>query len=305
MTAPGLGVMVRGGLRAVSQYTGLVLALFVVHVLVAWGAGIVIMRILAEAFADKPLFDEAVDGDLLALLEVVRDSGAVIGAVSWVAVGAVVAWILVGWFLAGGMLAVFTERPRGRGETARCFGAGGATYFLVFARLAVIALVYHVPVLFLLGLGLEHASARLEHALTLGEVIGPLVIGLLPAALLHVVVSTVIDYARAELVLRRPTHESLGAVRAAIRATGFVFRRPVALLHVLLYWLVFVAISVGFAWLAHGHAMLGTEGALALLALRQGVALLRLTARVALVAGQVELTATRPPPPREIPAAAE
>ena len=51
--------MVRGGVRAVSQYTGMVLALFVVHVLVAWGTGIVIMNILATAFADQPLFDEA------------------------------------------------------------------------------------------------------------------------------------------------------------------------------------------------------------------------------------------------------
>jgi hypothetical protein len=134
----------------------------------------------------------------------------------------------------------------------------------------------------------------------MGEVVRALIVGLLPAALLHVVVSTIIDYARAELVLRRPTHESLGAVRATIRATGYVFRRPVAIGHVLLYWLVFIAISVGFAWVAHDHAMLGTWGAFALFALRQGVVLLRLAARVAVMAGQVELTATRPPPPREV-----
>lgn len=300
MSLPGLSVMLRGGTRAVSQYTGMLLALFVVHVLMAWGAGLVIMSILADAFADRPLFDEAVDGDLVALAEIVRDAGPVIGAVGWVALGAVVAWAMASWFLAGGILSVFTERPRGRAETARCFGAGGATYFLVFARLALISLLYHVPVLFILGFGVEYAGAQIEHALTMGEVVRALVIGLLPAALAHVVVSTIIDYARAELVLRRPGHESLGAVRVAFRATGYVFRRPVAFGHVLLYWLAFAALSLGFAWLAHGRAMLGTEGALALFALRQGVVLLRMAARVAVMAGQVELTATRPPPPREV-----
>jgi len=120
---PGLRVMVRGGLRAVSQYTGMVLALFVVHVLVAWGAGLVIMNVLADAFADKPLFDEAVDGDLVALAEIVRDATTVIGAIGWVAIGAVMAWTVISWFLAGGLLGVFTERPRRRAETARCFGA--------------------------------------------------------------------------------------------------------------------------------------------------------------------------------------
>jgi hypothetical protein len=297
---PGLSVMARGGLRAVSQYTGMVLALFVVHLLVAWGAGIVVMRILADAFADKPLFDEAVDGDLVALAEIVRSSSAVMQAVGAVQLGAVILWVIVGWFLAGGILGVFTDRPRGRGDTARTFGASGATYFLVFARLGLISLVYHLPVYIVFSVGIGYASDKIEYALTMGEVVRALVIGLLPAALLHVVVSTIIDYARAELVLRRPTHESLGAVRAAIRATGYVFRRPVAIGHVLLYWVVFILISLGFAWVAHDHAMLGTSGALALLALRQGVVLLRLAARVAVIAGQVELTATRPPPPREV-----
>jgi hypothetical protein len=300
VTMPGLSVMVRGGLRAVSQYTGMLLALLVVHVLVAWGAGVLIMNILASAFADKPIFDEAVDGDLVALAEVVRNSAAVIDAVGWVAAGAVVSWMIVSWFLAAGILGVFTDRPRGRADTARCFGASGASYFLVFARLGLVSLLYHVPVYIVLQVGLAYAADKIQYALTMGEVVRALLIGLLPAALLHVLVSTIIDYARAELVLRRPTHESLGAVRAAIRATGYVFRRPVAIGHVLLYWLVFIFISVGFAWVAHDHAMLGTSGALALFALRQGVVLLRLAARVAVIAGQVELTATRPPPPREV-----
>jgi hypothetical protein len=110
----------------------------------------------------------------------------------------------------------------------------------------------------------------------------------------------VIDYARAELTLRRPTHESLGALRAIIRAIGYVVRRPVTILHTLTYWLAFVGLTVAFMWLAHGHAMLGTSGALVLFSIRQVVALGRAGLKVALLAGQVELTATRPPPPRTI-----
>lgn len=297
---PGLRALVRGGVRAVSQYTGMLLALFIVHLLVAWGAGVIIAQILARAFADKPLFDEAVDGDLVALLEVLRSSQAVTNAVTWVAIGAVLAWMVVSWFLAGGVLAVFTARPRGRTETARCFGAGGADHFLVFARLALITALYHLPVIFILLLGIEHIIDATEHALTVGDLVRPTIVGLLPAALAHVIVSTAIDYARAEIVLRRPTHESLGAMRAAFRATGYIFRRPVAIAHVLVYWLFYVGVTFAFAWIAHGRAMLGFGGALALLALRQGVALLRLAARVAVIAGQVDLTATRPPPPREV-----
>jgi hypothetical protein len=302
---PGLPALIRGGVRAVSQYTGMLLALFVVHLMVAWGAGIIIAQILASAFAHRPRFDEAVDGDLIALLDVLSNAGTVVNAISWVSFGAIIAWTIISWFLAGGVLSVFTERPRGRTETARCFGAGGANHFLVFARLGLVSALYHLPVVFLFMLGVGHATEKAEYALTTSEIVWPMVYGLLPAALAHVIVSTVIDYARAELVLRRPTHETLGATRAALRATGYVFRRPVSLLHVLVYWLFFVAVTLAFAWIAHGRAMLGFGGAMALLALRQGVALLRLGARIAVMAGQVDLTATRPPPPREVPPAAE
>jgi hypothetical protein len=301
----GLRALVRGGVRAVSQYTGMVLALFVVNLFVAWGAGVIIAQIFSSAFADRPIFDEAVDGDLVSLLEVLSNSQAVINAVELVAFGAVLAWMVTSWFLAAGVLSVFTERPRGRTETARCFGAGGANHFLVFARLGLISALYHLPVFFLLFVGRDYIVAHTEYALTVGDLIGPLIVGLLPAAIAHVIVSTIIDYARAEIVLRRPTHENLGAVRAALRATGYVFRRPVALLHVVVYWLFYVGVTLAFAWIAHGRAMLGFSGALALLALRQGVALLRLAARVAVIAGQVDLTATRPPPPREVPPATE
>lgn len=76
----------------------------------------------------------------MSLLIVIRNAPAVVAAVTWVVIGAVVAWLVWSWFLTGGVLAVLTERPRGRLDTARCFGGGGATHFFVFARLGVLSL---------------------------------------------------------------------------------------------------------------------------------------------------------------------
>ena len=295
-----LGALARAGFRGVSEYTGMVLGLFLVQLIAAWGAGLVMLQVLAAAFAERPIFDDAVDGDLVSLLVVVTEGSRVFASVGWVIFGAVAMWAVWSWFLTGGALAVLTERPRGRRETARTFGAGGATTFLVFARLGLISLLLHLPVLFVLGIGLAYLGEKLAVAITVGELVGPIVLALGPAALLHVFVSTVIDHARAELTLRRPTHESLGATRATIRAFGYMFRRPIALVHVLAYWALFLGVTLAFAWLSHGHAMLGTSGALALFAIRQGVALLRAALKLGLLAGQVELCATRPPPPRTI-----
>lgn len=295
-----IGTLVRAGYRGVSEYTGMVLGVFLVQFLAAWSAGLVVLQILAAAFADRPLFDDAVDADLTALVLVIRDAPEVFAAVQWVVLGAVVMWSVWSWFLTGGILAVLTERPRGRRETARCFGAGGAATFLVFARLGLISLVLHLPVLTVFGFGRAYLFSELELAVEDHELIFPLVVAIVPAFLLHVLVSAIIDHARAELTLRRPTHETLGAVRAVIRAAGFVFRRPIALGHVLLYWAAFLLVSLGFVWISHGHAMAGTSGALALFAIRQAVILLRTALKLGLLAGQVELTATRPPPPRTI-----
>lgn len=295
-----LGDMLRAGGRAVSQYTGTVLAVYLVQLVAAGIAGFAILSVLSNAFSDRMLFDQAVDGDLVSLLTILRDAPAVVGAVTWIALGAVVAWMVWSWYFTGGVLAVLTERPRGRLDTARCFGAGGASTFLVFARLGVVSVLLQFPALVALSMGLGYLAERIGDAVTVGELIGPLIVGLGPAALLHVLASTVVDYARAELTLRRPTHDTLGALRAAIRAVAYLARRPVALLHVGAYWLGFVLVWLLYLLLAKDRAMLGTSGALALFAIRQAVMLVRTALKVGFLAGQVELTATRPPPPRTI-----
>lgn len=302
MTPPprrvGLADMLRAGGRAVSAYTGTFFALFLIQALVAFGAGLVIERVLASAFATRPLFDEGVDGDLLALIEALRGAGATIQAIGWIGFGAIALWMVLSWFLVGGLIAVLHERPRGRRDTARVFGAGGGGQFFVMLRLGVISLALHVVVLFVLMRGLISAGETMDHALTFREVIVSLILGITPSILLTVVLWTILDHARVELVTRRATHERLGAVQAFLRAASFVFRRPVTLLHTGLWAIAFLAISVLYVYAAWGHAMLGTSGALALLGVREGLALARMGLKVALIGGQVELGLTRTPPPR-------
>lgn len=296
----GLGAMARGGGRTASHYTGTVLAVFVTQWLIASAAGLAIMQVLESVFAKRPRFDEAVGGDLVALFECIRHAPIAFMASFWIGLGAVLLWIVASWFLTGGVYAVAHERPEGKRETAKAFGAGGATTFLVYVRLAAISLALHLIVVVALLLGLGAAAPRIAHALTLGGLLLPLAMGLLPAVVLALYFWTAIDYARAELTVRRPTHEELGAFRALVRALVFVARRPVALGHAALGWLAFLVLSLGYMWAAQGHAMLGTGGAIALFVIRSGLSLVRFSVKFAVMGGQIELTETRPPPARRV-----
>jgi hypothetical protein len=242
------------------------------------------------------MFDEGVDGDLATLIECLRHAKDAVHAITWVSLGAIVLWAILTWFLAGGLIAVLVEVPHGRRDTARTFGAAGAHHFFVMARLGLISLFGHVIVLIAAVIGLDVVYPRIEHALTLGQVLGALALGLSPALLLLAALWTVIDHARVDLVLQRNTHEGFGATHAFIRACVLLVKRPVAIAQVLLWGAAFVAITVLYAWAAQGHAMLGASGAIALAIIREGVALVRMALKVALIGGQVELGRTRPPP---------
>jgi hypothetical protein len=294
----GLPQMLRAGVRAVSDYTGTFLGLFVVQAVIVSGLGLIIWQVFASQFAHRPLFDEGVDGDLLSLIEALRHTKVLLMAVTWMSVGAVLLWAILSWFLTGGLIAVLAERPHGRRATARVFGAGGASTFFAFLRLAGLSFLGHLVVLVVAMVGVDMVSPQLDHALDLGTVIGELFAGLLPALLLLCILWTIIDHARVELALRRPTHERLGALVVFGRAAVWVFRRPIAIAHVALWLVAFVVVSVLYAYAAFGHAMLGASGAIALAVVREGVALVRMGLKVALVGGQVELGATRPQPPR-------
>lgn len=300
----GLADLIRAGGRAVSRYTGTVFALFVAQSLVAGVAIVTIAQLFAAEFARRPLFDEGVDGDLVTLLQCLRDAPHVIESAAWTVFGVVLLWMIASWFLTGGVLAVLSERPEGRAATARSFGAGGANTFLSFVMLQVLALVAYLPALFVLGFGLAWGMDKGQYALTIGDLVTTIGLGLVPGLIALLVATTIVDYARAELALRKSSHE-LGAIGAFVRAVAFVATHPVTLLHALVGWLVSIAILIGYAWLSHGRALLGGGGALTLLVIRQGVALVRMALKVGVLGGQVELGQTRPPPPRRRTAAEE
>jgi hypothetical protein len=296
----GLGDLVRAGGRAVSRYTGTVLALFVAQSLVAAVAIVTVAQIFAAELAYRPLFDDAVDGDLVAALEVTRWAPEVLSASIWVVLGVVILWMIVSWFLTGGVLAVLSERPDGRAATARCFGAGGANTFLTYALVEVIALVAYLPALFVLGFGLAWGWGRSEYALTAGEVVTNVGLGVLPGLVALVVAGTIVDYARVELAIRKSSHDQ-GAVSAFVRAVGFVATHPITIVHSLLGWVVAIALGLGYLWLTHGRDLLGGGGALTILVIRQFLSLLRMAVKVGILGGQMELGQTRPPPPRAAP----
>ena len=110
---------------------------------------------------------------------------------------------------------------------------------------------------------------------------------------------TVSDYARVELTLRHDTHDP-GVVATYLRTLGYVLRRPVALVHGAIGWVLFVLVTLAYAYLAQGHPMYGAEGAITLFIAHQGVSLLRMAIRFGVLAGQLELGRTRPLPPRRV-----
>lgn len=297
----GLGEMFGAGLRALSRYTGTLFGVFVAQSLIAATCMAAVAVVLAQAFAHLPMFDQAVDGDLVALIWCLRHGRPSFVASGGIVFATLVLWQLASWFLAGGLYGVFAERPESRSETARCFGASGATTYLAYARLAACSLPGWALVLTVFGLSLDLVSPRLEAALTIPQLLGALAIAVLPAALLLHVVWTVADYARVELTLRHDTHDP-GALATYLRTVGYVLRHPLTLIHAGFGWLLFVLVTGAYAVVAQGHPMYGVGGAIMLFVARQGVALLRLAIHVAIMAGQVELGRTRPLPPRRVEA---
>ena len=295
----GLGDLVGAGGRGLSKYTGTLFTVFLAQMFVAFACLLGIAVVLAQAFAHLPMFDEAVDGDLVALIYCLKFGRPSFLAVGGIVFAALLLWQVVSWFLVGGVYGVLAHRPEGRGDTARAFGASGAATYLAYARLALISLPGYVLVLFVWGVGLGMVGPRIEYALTLSQLFGPLLLASLPALLLLHFFWTVTDYARVELTLRHDTHDP-GVLATYVRTFVFVVKRPLTLLHGGLGWLAWLLVTVLYAWLAQGHPMYGAGGAVMLFFMRQIVSLLRMAIRIGVMAGQVELGRTRTLPPRRV-----
>ena len=295
----GLSDLIGAGPRAVGRYTGTLLAVFVVQTIVAIAVLVGVATLLSQAFAHLPMWDEAVEGDLVALLSCLRYARAHLIGCAGIAFGGILIWQLASWFLVGGTLGVLVQKPEGRGDTARCFGASGAATYLGYARLALCSLPGLATFLFALFVGVGAVATRILHALTIPELVWPLLLGTLPAFVILHILWTVSDYARVELTLRHESHDP-SAVATYLRTLVYVLKRPVTLVHAALGWIVFALISIGYSYLAHGHPMYGAEGAVALFVIRQGVALARCSIRYGVLAGQVEIGRTRALPPRRL-----
>jgi hypothetical protein len=300
----GLREMIGAGSRGVGRYTGTLLAVFVSQTVVALACMTSITVALSLTFARLPIWDDAVDGDLVALLFSLRYGRSSLLAAAGIVFGGLLLWQLATWFLVGGINGVLANRPEGRAETAKCFGAAGASTYLSYARLAVCSLPGLFLVLVVVILGWQTMEARIFAALTVPQLLGPLALAFLPGALVLHVVWTIADYARVELTLRGESHDP-SVVVTYMRTVGYVLRRPLTLAHGALGWLAFLAISIGYAYLAHGRPMYGAEGAVTLFVIRQGVSLARTAIRFGVLAGQLELGKSRPLPPRRVEPKAE
>lgn len=295
MTRPTLGTMTTSGVRALSRYTGTLLAVHAVMLIVTSALVLAVAAILAQAFAHLPYWDDAVDGDLVALVACVRHGKSAFGAIAGLMFGALVLWQLTSWFLAGGLYGVLVQRPEGRREVARVFGACGASTYLAYARLALLQLPAYALVLFVLGVCAGWAAPTIEHALTLPELFGGLGLMFGPALVLLHGVWTVTDYVRVELALRQDSHDP-GVFVTYLRTLAFVAKHPLTLVHGAIGWLAWISVTLAYAYVAAGHPMYGAGGAIAIFVVRQGVALVRTAIRFAIMSGQIELGRARPQP---------
>jgi hypothetical protein len=301
----GLGDMLGAGYRAVGRYTGTMFAVFVAQSLIAGACIVTVSMLLANTFAQLPLFDEAVDGDLVAMIASLRFARPSFLAIGGIVFGTLVVWQLVTWFLAGGIYGVFAQRPESRADTVRVFGASGAATYLAYARLALCSAIGWSVVLVVFQLLFStFLLPRIDHALSLRELALPLTLTVIPTCVLLHFFWTVTDYARAELALRHETHGP-GAFRTYLRTLIWVARNPLTLIHGAVGWFFMIAVTVSYVVIAYGHPMYGTEGAITLFFVRQLVSLARLAMRMAVMGGQIELARTRPLPPRRVEAPEE
>jgi hypothetical protein len=275
--------MVNEGIGALRRYPGLAISLYaaqlVTSLIFAWAAA----RMLATVFARQPLFDQAVDGDLAALIFVLRDSPEVFTSIFWAGVATVLGYTVLSWYLVGGLNAVLIQRPGERREVAATFGAGGAVSFFAYARLWLLCVAPYAVIVGALLFGMSRASDGALHYLTVSDVAWALIPRLAPGAVLLWLQVTAVDYARIELS-REP---GLAARHALVRGYRMVFTDWRPLVHLLLYVAWFVAITWVLVLFTQGRAMPGAAGAMAIVAIRQVVAIVRFCATIVTAGGQV------------------
>jgi hypothetical protein len=211
--------MLKAGGRSVRRYPGLVAAVYVVQLAVAAIGGFAFARSLASELANRPLFDRAVDGDLVALATVVSEHGAVFTAHLWLGAALALCYAVASWFLHGGLIAAFQDpSPASRREAARRFGAGGAASFARYAAISLWSCIPYAPAAFALALGVGLASDRLTEAMTFSGALAPIALAALPGFALVLLVWLLVGAVSAIYVAA-----TLGSGMAGAGAAGVMF----------------------------------------------------------------------------------
>lgn len=279
-----LAGMLAAGMRALRRFPGLVASMYLVQLALSAGAALLMGALLHDAFGLRPLFDRAMAGDIAALAQCLWNDRQLLVALVWIGIGAVTVYCAFSWFMTGGLIVVLLDPPARRREVARWFGAGGAANFFPFVRLALWSALPYGLLGWLTYNGVLYVWYTAESIVTYSE-LAVLLARLFGVPLVaHWILAAAIDFARIDLA----RHPGLSSLRALLRGVQLVVRRPVVLLHSLGYGVVLVAATAGYAALAAGPA--ATAGLALLIVLRQLCAVIRFTAHVGMVAGQVELS---------------
>lgn len=282
-TLPSMRTLIVEGMAALRRYKGLAIALYAIQFASALVLTWAVSAMFAMAFADQPMFDLAVDGDVAALVFLLTDEPYVFTAILYLVSATVIGYWLLSWFLIGGLNAVLVERPDSRGDVTRQFGIGGARTFFAYARLTLLSLIPYAIISAILMYGMSSGADDLRYGLTLWDVFSTLVPRLAPGLLLLLLHLTAVDYARIELS-RTIGLASRHALWRSYRAIVSDWR-PIA--HVLAYIGFFAAVSLVYVLATQGSPMHGAFGAIALFVMRQLLSIVRFAGKLICAGGQV------------------
>jgi hypothetical protein len=276
-----LARMIVAGARACRTLPGTLLALYGVNLAFGLTFTVLTSTALARVFAGRPLFERGVRGDLVALVESLATAPVLVVALVSAGVALALLYFVVSQLLVGGLVErLRAPAPLSPAEARRVFGAGAAAHLGRFLRVWLWTWLLWLPALFTLAVGAGLAGRDAPDALTLGELLGPLALALLPGLVLATIASATGDYARL-LAAARPELPTRRAVLAALR---HVLTHVAPLAHHALHvgaWLLLTAL---FFLLV--TALPAATPAWLLWLVRQAAVLSRTALRLAAYAGQ-------------------
>ncbi len=294
----------RRGFAEAWRYAGVVMTTFLIQLLIASGAGFVAAQMLAAAFSRRPYFDAAVDGDVTAWVHLLTTQLEVFRGILWVPLAAALLWVVVSWFLRGGVLRVFAERPDDRARTMEAFARGGASNFWAYARLGLMSWVlYSSIILPLLGVGISLVQQPLAQTTSLLAWSGYFCLGAAPALAAALLVDTATSLASVLLDATPPGSPKRAWAHFAL-GLSIAFARPRLMLHALTGWFAMLLVASAYMAISFDKPMLGAQGALVLWFLRTATSGARHFIKLAMMAGQAEalrVVGDAPAPARATP----